>query len=129
MRLEQSKPLITAEHFHFHRRDQLPTETVAEYVAQLRRLSVNCEFEAHLDDALCDHLVCGLRSKAMQKRLLSVKDLTFQDALDTAQAMESADKGTKALQGPETVSVHQSTKFPRQKALIRAEALHSCIML
>ena len=96
----EPKPLITAERFHFHRRDQLPTETVAEYVAQLRRLSVNCEFGAHLDDALRDRLVCGLRSEAMQKRLLSVKDLTFQDALDTAQAMESADKGTKALQGP-----------------------------
>ena len=28
----EPKPLVTAERFHFHRRDQLPTKTVADYV-------------------------------------------------------------------------------------------------
>ena len=103
----EPKPQITAEHFHFHRRDQLPTETVAEYEAQLHRLSAKCKFGAHLDDALHDRLVCGLRSEAMHKRLLSMKDLMFQEALDTAQAIETADKSTKTLQGPEPASVNQ----------------------
>ena len=79
-------------------------------MAQLRRLSAKFKFGAHLDDALRDRLVCGLRSEAMQKRLLSMKDLTFQEALDTAQAMETADKSTKALQGSEPASVNQFTK-------------------
>ena len=39
-----------------------------------------------------------------------MKDLTFQEALDTAQAMETTDKSTKALQGPEPASVNQFTK-------------------
>ena len=47
-----------------------------------------------------DRLVCGLRSESMQKKLLSVKDLTFHDALETAQAMESAAQNSRSLQQP-----------------------------
>ena len=35
----EPKPLIIAERFNFHRRDQLPGETVATYIAELRRLA------------------------------------------------------------------------------------------
>ncbi len=45
-------------------------------------------------------------SKAMQKRLLSLKELQFQEAVDAAQAMEITDKSTKALQGPESLRVN-----------------------
>ena len=64
-------------------------------MVHLCQLSAKCKFRAHLDDTHCDHLVSGLCSEAMQKRLLSMKEVTFQEALDTAQAMETADKGTK----------------------------------
>ena len=50
------KPATIAERFQFHRRDQLPGESVADYVAELRRLSTNCEFGGHLNDALRDRL-------------------------------------------------------------------------
>ena len=40
----EPKLQITAECFHFHRRGQLPTETVAEYMAQLRWLLAKCNF-------------------------------------------------------------------------------------
>ena len=48
----QLKPMLIAERFHFHRRDQVPDESIAEYVAELCRLSTHCKFSAQLNDAL-----------------------------------------------------------------------------
>ncbi len=102
----EPKPIVIAERFHFHRRNQLPNESVAEYVAELRRLSTHCKFGTYLNDALRDRLVCGLRNEAIQKRLLEVKELTFKDALDQAQAMEAMDRNAKSLHATETQAVH-----------------------
>ena len=91
------KPLVIAERFHFHRRNQAPDETVAEYIAELRRLSTHCEFGDYLDPALRDRLVCGLRNESVQRRLLAEADLTLKRARDIAQRMEAAERNAKSL--------------------------------
>ena len=106
----EPKPLVIAQRFHFHRRDQPPSETIAEYVAALRKLSTFCEFGASSDDALRDRLVCGIRHKAIQKHLLSIKDLTFKVALEKAQGMEAADRNSKELHSPGSLTVHHVRK-------------------
>ena len=65
-------------------------------------MSMNCKFGTHLDDALRDRLVCGLRSEATQKKLLTEKDLTFKKALDIAQNNETASIHANKLQSPKT---------------------------
>ena len=40
----EPKPVVIAERFHFHRRDQAPAETVAVYVTELRCLATTCDF-------------------------------------------------------------------------------------
>ena len=60
-------PLIIAEQFRFHHRKQCPDESVAEFVAELRQLTHDCEFGGHLNEALRDRFVCGLQNKAIQK--------------------------------------------------------------
>ena len=55
------KPIKIAERFRFYSRQQQSEETVAEYLAELRKLAINCEFGNFLEDALCDRLVCGLK--------------------------------------------------------------------
>ncbi len=62
---------------HFHRRNQTAPETIAEYLAALRQAALHCNFDAFLDEALRDRLVGGLRTEAIQKRLLSETDLTL----------------------------------------------------
>ena len=57
----ESKPLVIAECSYFYNRNQKPTESVAEYMAELRRIATHCEFGDGLNDALRDRLVCGLR--------------------------------------------------------------------
>jgi len=52
------KPLIIAEHFHFHKCDQGPGETIGEFLAELRCLATHCDFGDYLDQALRDCLVC-----------------------------------------------------------------------
>jgi len=58
------KLLKIAEHFFVYKRNQQPGEHVADYVAELRRLTVNCEFTNFLDEILCDRLVYGIRDEA-----------------------------------------------------------------
>ena len=94
------KRVVIAERFHFYRRNQAPGESIAEFVAELRKLSTHCSFkDSQLEEALRDRLVCGLRSVATQRRLLTEAKLTFADALKTAQGMEAAERNAQTLIG------------------------------
>ena len=85
------KPLVIAERY---KRSQKSTETVAEFLADLRKLSIRCDFGTFLDQALRDRFVCGVRSDAIQKKLLSEDDLTIARALEIAQSIKAADKNS-----------------------------------
>ena len=86
-----------AEHFHFHRHNQKPDETVAEFVAELRRQASCCSFDGYLSEALRDRIVCGLRNEAKQKHLLTKGDVDLANTIEIAQSMEAAQKDTWAL--------------------------------
>ena len=91
------KPLVIAERYRFHKRDQRSGETIAQYTAELRRLARYCEFGAHLKDALRDRLVCGLLNPAICKKLLAEDSLTLDNAEKIALAMETASKDASEL--------------------------------
>ncbi len=54
------KPLIIAERFRFHERNPVAGESIAQFVAVLKRLSGHCEFGTALKDTIRDRFVCGL---------------------------------------------------------------------
>ncbi|PFX27500.1 Uncharacterized protein K02A2.6 [Stylophora pistillata] len=93
------KPLLIAERFCFHKRNQLEGETISTYIAESKKLTLYCEFGASLNDAIRDRLVCGLHSELIQKQLLSEPELTLAKATEIAFAMEAAAKDTLELQG------------------------------
>lgn len=103
------KPLLIAERFRFHKRNQLQSESITEYIAELRKLTEHCEFGAGLSDALRDQLVCGMHNEGIQKRLLTEDKLTLARALEIAISMETATKDASELQGKhnEASSVHK----------------------
>lgn len=103
------KPLIIAERFKFHQRNQLSNESISDYSAELRRLSNTCDFGTFLLEALRDKFVCGLQNRIIQKKLLSEADLTFDKALEYALAMELADRNTREMKG-EAVGVSEVKK-------------------
>ena len=94
------KPLIIAETFRFHRRNQAEGEGVSQYLAELRRLADRCKFSNHLEEALWDRLVCGtcIRNEHIQCRLLTLEDLTVAKAYEMAQGMETAEQHASELQ-------------------------------
>ena len=91
------KPLVIAERFRFHTRNQQEGESVTQCIAVIKKLSKHCEFGAHLHDALRDRRVCGFNTEAIQKRLLTEAALTFNRAMEIALSMETVARETHQL--------------------------------
>ena len=110
----EPRPLIIAERFHFNQHNQLPNESIADYMAILRKMATSCKFQDFLDEALRDRFVSGIRSSSIQKRLLTEEELSSAAALQLAQSMESAQNSSTKLQGSETPSVNY-TRTPSHR--------------
>ena len=65
------RPSTIVQRFKFNSRSQQSGETIPVFVAELRRLSEDCEFGTTLDKILRDRLVCGVRDDKIQRRLLA----------------------------------------------------------
>ena len=78
----EPKPLVIAERFTLHRRNQRPEETIMHYLVELWRLASHCDFNNYLEEALRDRFVCGLRSESIQKQLLTEDKLDLKHALE-----------------------------------------------
>ena len=76
--------------------------------SELRSLAEHCNFGATLDLMLHDRLVCGINDDAIQCRLLSEQNLTFDKALTTAQGLEAAAKNLRKLHHDKKPSVGNS---------------------
>ena len=59
-------------------------EMVAEFLAELKKISKFCDFGDRLDEMLRDRVVCGINQERWQKRLLSEPGLTFKKAYEIA---------------------------------------------
>lgn len=91
------KPSPIVKRYEFNTRRQDEGETVSTFVAGLRKIAEYCEYGVVLSDMLRDRVVCGIRDKSVQRRLLWETELTFDKALEIALAAETADKDSKRL--------------------------------
>ena len=91
------QPIIIAERYYFYCRDQLENETITEYLAELRKLTLNCDFKDFLDQALRDRFVCGLQNNSIRRRLLSERKLTLKSAIELPKTMDNADLETQII--------------------------------
>ena len=109
---------MIVQRYKFNTRTRAAGESIATYVAALRELAQYCEYRDTLLDMLRDRLVCGVNHKGITNRLLAEKELTFDKALEVAQAMESAERDTQQLQSTltqHTQEVHHSTTLQKPK--------------
>ena len=120
----EPKRLVIARRFYFHRREQATTESIAEYVAELRKLAAPCDFGAYLNDALRDRFVCGLCST--QKRLLSEADLTLTKAISIAQSMEAAESESHSLRAEKVPIDKLGSEKPNTTPPPKKKACHRC---
>ena len=103
--------------FRFNSHVRHPGESVAMYVAEIKRLAVLCNFKDTLDEMLRDRIVCRIADERWQQRLLSEKELTYESALELVLRLDGAEKQVKDLHPPQPVQVHsveQHQDLPRK---------------
>ena len=92
-----------------------------DFLADLRWLSISCEFGEFLQQALRDCFVCGVPSESLQKRLLTEAELTIQRAQEISQNMESAERNARAhLTSSHLGPLRPSTPSLRRRSLSAA---------
>ena len=69
------KLTVIVQRFQFNTLYRKTGESVATFVAELRRLTELCKFGPNLSEMLRDHLVCGIGDSRIQKRLLAEPNL------------------------------------------------------
>ena len=102
------KPLQLAERFRLHKCVQGNQQSVTDYIASLKSLSMNCGYAAAvLDETLRDIFIVGLRNSNIQKELLAKPDtLSFKQACDAAIQLETATKEVSQLTNTRSTAVN-----------------------
>ena len=112
----KKKQSVVVHRFNFNTRLRKPTETIADYIAALRELALNCSFgsKERLEEMLRDRLICGVNHHGIQRKLLSEGDLSYKDALALAQSIESAEDDAKKLGGtaPPQLTTRRRASLP-----------------
>ena len=113
--------LKVAERYRFHSASQRPGQSIIDFVRELKRLAGTCEFtNEQLNDSLRDRFICGLRSEQIKRKLLST-NFTFQEAVDTTIAQETAQKDVRDLG-----SISQSENPSASVNKVKRDNLSSC---
>ncbi|XP_044761050.1 uncharacterized protein LOC123318481 [Coccinella septempunctata] len=74
-----------AERIKFYESERGPEESSNEWVARVRRLAIQCEFDNHLETALRDKIICGFGKGPVLDRLLEEKiTISLADAVKIA---------------------------------------------
>ena len=110
--------MIIIQQFHFHRQNQEPGDSVADYNAELRQLEAPCKFEGYLDNALRDSLVCGHQDETVQHWLLTEPKLTLAKTIELVQGMETAVRGMQEMIWA-VMAIKKVATPPREGALAR----------
>ena len=84
----QPQPIVIAERYKFYNRNQKEDETISDYIAELRKLTLNCDFQTFLDDALRDKFICGINKQDIRRRLLHQRTITLATAVQLAKLFE-----------------------------------------
>ncbi|GFX57888.1 transposon Tf2-9 polyprotein [Trichonephila clavipes] len=94
------KPLIIPSRHKFLNRKQTEGEGISTYIAELRALAMNCDYDKDmLNIMLRDVFVSGLRDKMILDRLFEEDNINLEKTLNIALAMEKAFRGTNDIMG------------------------------
>ncbi|GFY08254.1 uncharacterized protein K02A2.6 [Trichonephila clavipes] len=109
------KPLIIPSRHKFLNRKQTEGEGISTYIAELRALAMNCDYDKDmLNIMLRDVFVSGLRDKMILDRLFEEDNNYLEKTLNIALAMEKAFKGTndvgRAINSMKTFKKHMDKK-------------------
>ena len=107
---------------------QHESQSIDEFIAELRHASMDCGFRDQLDNRLKDQVVIGLRSDHIKKKLLEDEDKDLADILKRARALELVDRehsSSKTTSHPTVQQVHMSRPPQLQEAYEHPNARES----
>ena len=78
----KKKQSVVVHRFNFNTCSRKSAESIADYIAALRELALNCNFgsQERLEELLRDRLICGVNHEGIQRKLLSEGDISYADA-------------------------------------------------
>lgn len=82
---------VIYERLVFNQRNQKEGERIDNYVSELKRLSLTCDFGDLRDSLIRDRIVGGVLSDELRGELLKKPDLTLQKAHDYCRTFEAAE--------------------------------------
>lgn len=117
------KKNLTFLRHQFFSRIQRTSESIDDYVTDLRNMFRDCEFGTLAEGLIKDRLVCGILNVNIKERLPREADLNLDRALEICHAAEISSKQMKALESAnvETTGVLHTLKQNRP-------TLHSRVM-
>ncbi|GFX19438.1 retrovirus-related Pol polyprotein from transposon 412 [Trichonephila clavipes] len=111
------KPLIIPSRHKFLNRKQTAGEGISTYIAELRALAMNCDYDKDmLSIMLRDVFVSGLRDKMILDRLFEEDNINLEKTLNIALAMEKAFRGTNDIMGRAINSMQTFKKHMDKKS-------------
>ena len=87
----------TYERYVFNSRNQTETESVEEFVTDLKLKSQSCNFGDLTESLIRDRIVMGVRDKRLREKLLGEVDLTLARAIRMCQAKEVTQQRLKSM--------------------------------
>lgn len=77
------------ERYKFNLRGQLPSESFEQYVTELRKLALKCDFDNITpEQILRDRIIFGIHDNKVRDRLLREKNITLDQTLEICRASE-----------------------------------------
>ena len=110
------EPPEVMQRFRFNSRSRNPGESVAAYIADLRRIAQYCNFGITLDKMFRDRLVWGVNDDHIRRKLLQEKDK------DLALSAETADRSLREMRAPQKELSTSHTGVP---VSVKTEPVHN----
>ncbi|CAB3245113.1 unnamed protein product [Arctia plantaginis] len=99
--------------YNFNKRTQEEGESFDAFYTAIRKMAENCNFGDQKERMIRDRIVIGVKEQRMQQKLLEVKDLTMNKAVDICRSAELSKEHLKTLAKSEVHAVQES-KSSRQ---------------
>ena len=99
---------VPYERHLFRNTNQMPSETIDQYVTRLRQRAEYCEFGTNVDEQIRDQVIEKCLSHALRRKLLEKgRALTLEQLQNTARAMEASEKQAGNIEGFQRAEMNQ----------------------
>ncbi|XP_053691453.1 uncharacterized protein LOC128739971 [Sabethes cyaneus] len=95
---------VVAERYKFRQCEQSGSQSISEFIIQLKAESHRCNLAAFLPEALRDQFVAGVGDVKLRTKLFGEFDLTFEKACTVACSHEPAEQESKVMKGTSKIA-------------------------